>query len=248
MRNLDKQLQKWAASHEVSSEHEANLQAAIRRRLHTERRSELRRRLPTALRYGLTALAGAAASLLVVWLLKPGTPMEPKLAHQEVDPVMESITAQQLEGDRLLFTEMNRLFDGQLRWVVRSGGKVDITLADDREPGVGTDQPTLVRVTVVKRTGRGNWETCWGVDVLARGEEFVDIATADAGGRLKIWAYPLGDGKVAVDTDMVVDVPVRMTTLGNQVVDDGMPVQIGSGMEAGVEYRVYQTVKALKAG
>lgn len=260
MNELDKKLKNWASSHEASPDHLLKVKETIRRNVVRRSLSEggrgilawpakrSREAWATLSFWTFPRVAAmAAAALLFLWVgMQLGRSSPTPVARPDAaDDVLAAISSQQAEGDRVLFSEMNRLFAGQLRYVTRSGGNVDMTLESKPESSAIIGTPTLVRVTIVKRRDGGKWEPCWGVDVLARGEEFVDIAPEQGGGRLRIWAYPMDDGKVAVDLDMNINAPVQLSSTKSLVMDQGRPVQLISQSKDGVEYRVFQTVKAL---
>jgi hypothetical protein len=267
MNDLDNKLKSWASSHEPSAEHLKRLQTAIHSDLVRPDQIAARQRklaLPFDLsmpgranRRGepsfwslarIAAMAAAAVALLWIGTLLGPTvsgPETPSIISTPPADMLAAISSQQADGDRVLFTEMNRLFSGQLRWVTRSGGDVDMTLESRPEGLTISGSPTLVRVTIIKRKGLGNWEPFWGVDVLARGEEFVDMANEQGAGHLRIWAHPMEDGKVAMDTDVSLTLPIHVASTGNRVVEQGRPVEIAARSVDGIEYKVFQTVKVL---
>ena len=77
-------------------------------------------------------------------------------------------------------------------------------------------------------------------------QEVVEVVpNRKAGNRLALWVYPLADGKIAVDTSLSLDMPVRISSKTTAVVRQGQPSEFMSVRIGETEYRVFQTVETL---
>ncbi len=148
-------------------------------------------------------------------------------------------------GERL-FDEMNRLFDGNLRWVAESNGDIGMgveTMATQRDA-----VPALVRVTVLARRGDATtWSTAWQSDVVLRGQDLIEVApNAETPNKLALWVFPLEDGKIAIDTSISLALSGHLATQVSAVIAPGETTELAVVNDGGAEYRVYQTVVLLR--
>lgn len=160
---------------------------------------------------------------------------------------LAGISTAQAEAGGRFFGEMQRMFADHLRWVVQSNGDVGLGVEPIRggtEPG---SQPLLVRLTVVsKASGDKAWKPVWYTDVMLRGQEVVQVSpNAKSNNSLKLWAYPMADGKIAIDTDLSLFGPVQLTSSSVSVVSPGEPSEILVIRRGNTEFRVFQTVESL---
>jgi len=146
-----------------------------------------------------------------------------------------------------LFAETSRLFPNQLRWIVQSNG--DVALGVESEgTGQGSNAPAmLVRLVLVKRTaGETTWKQAWTTDVVMRGEDRVEISpNRKEHNKLTLWLYPLENGKVAVDTSIAIDQPLRVSGRLDTVIGIGEPAEVAAYNKGGDEYKLLQTVEPL---
>ena len=146
-----------------------------------------------------------------------------------------------------LFAETSRLFPNQLRWIVQSNG--DVALGVESEgTGQNSDTPAmLVRLVLVKRAaGETTWKQAWATDVVMRGEDRVEIAPNRKGhNKVTLWLYPVENGKVAVDTSIAIDQPLRVSGRLDTVIGIGEPAEVAAYNKGGDEYKLLQTVEPL---
>lgn len=148
----------------------------------------------------------------------------------------------------VLADAIQRLFAHEWRWVAQSDGNIEIeTVAPDTMPGHKAAQSILVRFVVMTRPrGEAGWRTTWETDVLMRSEDFLDFKPDPTlANRLQLWVYPLGDGKVAIDTGVDLESPIHVATHAQNLVSEGKPVEILALMTDAAEYRVMQEVVIL---
>lgn len=248
-RELDARLREWAAAQAPDRRGQEALAGRIcaeARRRGLDRYAEP---APPAvpvlarLRYaGLGALAAAAAILLVLrW---------PSVAPDAADPAaLAGISEAQLRAGGRLFEEVGRLFPDNLRWIAQAGSDVGIG-TETRAAVPATGEPLLVRVTILSRAaGEDRWTQSWASELILRGQDWVEVVPdRRADNALALWVYPLEDGKLALDTTVRVNLPVRLSARLSAVAEPGRPLEIAALREDGTEYRVFQVVSPLRKG
>jgi len=247
---LNNILKEWAAQNAPDDDHLRDLAAKIHRSA-VEDRVKSAEAVPahsSLLSRLLYASVGAVTALLLVAIV---TMYNNRPSVSAVDPARDAqlagLQAGDIETGRRLFGEMERLFSDELRWVAETNGDVNLGLESLHGPHGQKTHAAVVRLAVV---GRGNndrqWRTVWSSDVLLRGEEMVEVVPdRGAGSRLALWVYPLSDGKVAIDTDLALDVPVRLAARRSLVVDQKVTSQVASVRDGDIEYRLLQSVAML---
>jgi hypothetical protein len=105
----------------------------------------------------------------------------------------------------------------------------------------------LVRLVLVKRAaGETTWKQAWATDVVMRGEDRVEIAPNRKGhNKVTLWLYPVENGKVAVDTSIAIDQPLRVSGRLDTVIGIGEPAEVAAYNKGGDEYKLLQTVEPL---
>ena len=250
-KTLDKLLEAWATRHAIGEAHRRELADRIAEELPRHRLAALdesvarRARPPLGTRLAYAALGGAAALAIAlgVALLSPPRPAD---SGDAVASELASIPHSELEARARLFCEVERLFADELRWVADTDEAVRV----DVRPAVGGPAPDavplLIRVVVVERKPGGTWRKLLRADILTRSEELVQAAPDPTGDhRLVLWAYPLPDGNIAVDTSLRLNSLVRAGVDATNVVAPGEPIELLSLKVPEAEYRVFQVVKAL---
>jgi hypothetical protein len=195
---------------------------------------------------------GAAASLLTMagyfWLSHSTQPQIARPAGNP-DPLPPSfawLQKAQIDGKATLLFEMERVFAERIVWVAETDGQVKLGLTEAKQTSQPA-QPLAVRIVVVRRqTGLANDSPVWAVDLVSRGEQVVRVAPDNADdARLLVWAYPLPDGLIAVDTTLELRDPVTMKASASRLHENAIPSRIHSVHVDDVEYDVYQTVAFL---
>lgn len=165
-------------------------------------------------------------------------------------------------ADRL-FSEMQRLFPGQLNWIAESGSAVEVGLADlesgspametSRWSAEGKDAVVAVRWLVrIRAPGESDWKRVWRLRVLARPEEMVTFDVdarheASSGvSRISAWAMPLEDGKVAVDALIESQDWLGERLASNLIQSPGEAACLAKGVSPAGEYEVYQLVEMFR--
>ena len=251
---LDSILQDWAARQAPTEEHLLDLRSRITNEIsqgrylsHTEERSLAVIPLWSKLAY---AGLGAAVTLIIALLyFNSFLAVRAPSSGNGSASSFAAISKKQVEAGERVFREMERLFPNNLRWVSESNGDIGMGV-ESVQGGILKDSPRiLVRLTVVSRKeGEKLWKPIWKTDVLLRGEELVEVVpNREKDNRLALWVYPLADGKIAIDSNLALDVPIRLASRINAVVDPGEPAEIMSVRAEDTEYRVFQTVEVLSA-
>lgn len=170
-------------------------------------------------------------------------------ADRQAAAMLASIPAQKLASAQALFHETQQMFAKRVRWITETDKDVDVQV-EPTDSMPANSAPVFMRLTVVSRKKGGKvWTSIWNSDVLIRGEDQVQIAPdRQAGNHLTAWVYPLADGKVMVETNLKLDLPVRIGSSIRNVVEQGVPTEMASLNTEDSEYRVFQTVQVMKAG
>jgi hypothetical protein len=108
--------------------------------------------------------------------------------------------------------------------------------------------PVAVRLVVVRRHAADRTATpVWAVDLIAHSEQVVQLEPDSApDAHLRVWAYLLPDGRVAVDTELAWHGPLSVQSTSSGLQDNGVPAMVGITRHGDVEYEVYQTIVRLK--
>ena len=145
---------------------------------------------------------------------------------------------EQIRARRIVFGEMDRLFAGQLRWVATSGDNVQMGLGTGQS--IDTAPLTLVRLVVLRKAaGEQTWRQVWDTDIVARNEEYVEVApNAGLANHLTVWVYPNADGTLVVESSIQLRSPVAVDSSSSSIVRAGLPVEIMALKTDDAEYRV----------
>ncbi len=208
---FDKKLQDWGARTQPGAAHLRQLQERVmrdtRETLHAQHDpsemhvQEHNLRRPTVL--GWTSL-GVAASALILGVSLWSTMQE----NNEMRSVEQDKTiavpfdAEQIAARQIIFSELDALFAGTLRWV---------TLQDDAfsfdfntEPVRKQDAPVALRTVVSKRSPETHeWIPLFHADILLPTDEYVSLEKPDLPhSQLGLWVHRLPDGNYIVQTDI----------------------------------------------
>ncbi len=210
----------------------------------------------------LSITAAAAAIFVACWLIfsrgKNGEvaqpePIDPGVAErpETLPPEFAWLEKSQLAEKAVLLQEMERLFDHRLQWIAETDGRVLLEV-QDRGPGGGEEHsnvPMAARVVVVRwNEQRPRWTPVWAVDVLVRQDQVVrlslDRAGAPHGTELSLWAYPVDERTIAVDSNLSLS-RLALESSFNGIQQSGVPVAMHSIRQGDTQYRVFQTVVRL---
>jgi hypothetical protein len=193
-----------------------------------------------------SAVVGAVACLLVIVVInRIGGSGGASSSSEHSDPSV--ISHCRIATGVKLFEEMDRLFNGNLRWVAESNGEMGIGVEEEREQ-LDTP-PALVRLTVMARSvGASEWREVWQSDVMVREQDLVEVSPGHSSDTVSLWVFPLEDGNISIDTTVAINTPIQIQASESTVATPGMPIQVASVTEQGTEYRVYQTVVLLEQG
>ncbi|MBU1692357.1 MAG: hypothetical protein KJ726_03625 [Verrucomicrobia bacterium] len=154
----------------------------------------------------------------------------------------------ELATQRVLFEESESLFAQHLKWIVQSGNSVHLEIqpepASVREPA----GPMMIRFVVVRKMASGKkWENVWQTDVLVRGQEWVQFRVGPGPkDEIRLWFHQNSDGTYVMESGLALTAPVRLAAESEAILRVGQPREITRTRTAGVEYRLYQTLEALK--
>ncbi|HLQ44336.1 MAG TPA: hypothetical protein VK137_06385 [Planctomycetaceae bacterium] len=192
------------------------------------------------------AIAAVAASLLAAVIVLRERPHSESLASDPLSLPTESLSARQM-----LFVELDRLFDGQWRWLGEVNGRAH--LQTDDSPSSAHDESSdglAVRLTVVqRRRGEANWHVVWEASVLARSEEWVRLPAELTGDNaVSVWAYSLPDGSTLVESDVALTAPVPVHLSEQHVFGASLrPARLWSARRSNGEFQLIQSIARLEA-
>ena len=247
--SVDSKLREWAARRQASQAHLDSLATrtvteAARRRFVAIEPMPAGSQFLARLGYALTG--AIVAGLVIVFGLQRGAP---GLAGDEAGGALRQAvpTPGQISTIARLYAETVRLFPRRLRWIAQSNGDMGLGVEATEESWIADAPPMLVRLVIVSRTGRDTaWRPVWSTDVVLRGEDMAEIApNRNAANKVALWVYPLQNGKVAVDTAVELDKPLRFASRQSAVVTAGQPTPVATVRLGDVEYRLIQTVERM---
>lgn len=247
-------LREWAARQAPTADQMKQLATRITRAVHQEpspaRNTEHSRiiLLPVWGRFAYTALGAAAAVVLLLGIFRlnlrePATGEGDALAADGND-LSEKVAQEKLT----LFREVNAMFGQRVRGVVEAGNNMVIDVAGDRTAEQLNAAPIIVVQIqmMTRRTGSAKWTPVWSTDIMARGEELVEKSSdSKDGNKILVWAYPLEDGTIAVDSTLDMIAPLKVKWTGNNVLTPGKSVRVQSATTDSQEYQILQTARIL---
>jgi len=249
---LDKVLRDWASRGAAEQERLDRLATDICGALRREGPSRATEApLPQRSRsvWGKLAYAGmgAIAALVVAAVLWSALAIDTERHNGNGVGATVMLSAPEVRTNARLFQETELLFPTSLQWVTNTDREFQVGLASPGQVADVSARPVLVRVVIVaRRTGGSAWRKVWGVDVVVRAEELIEVTPDSASGnRIALWAYPLADGMIAVDSKLTFRTPVSATCTTSDVLTPGRPSQVLSLKANGAEYRVFQMVVLL---
>ncbi|MDA3798434.1 MAG: hypothetical protein PF692_05060 [Kiritimatiellae bacterium] len=235
---LDKMLKDWAINKSPDSDHLHDLSLKINEKISSNSNLNVGNivvRKVLFLQKLLYAGIGAVAAIFIMLLVNAGDTVP--------SPVDSSYG--QIVNSGKLFSCMQELFPDNLRWITESAGKINLGL--ETHNNVSSSAPLLIRISIVSRErGSKVWKPEWSSDITLRGEELIEIApTRDDADIITLWVYSLNDGKLAVDTSIKLDTPVRFAVENTNIIKPGESTVLLSLTEEDVEYKVLQTITRL---
>lgn len=135
-------------------------------------------------------------------------------SDRSLDSAFAALPANDVAGRQLLFRELDRMFDGQWRWLGEVNGRVHVqteeSSVDPANSSSAENSGVAVRLTIVRRRpGDTDWNVVWEASVLARSEEWVRLPSELLGdSEVSLWAYSLPDGSVLVQSDVALTGPI----------------------------------------
>ncbi len=242
---LDNTLKTWADGHGATEEHLTSLTTRITTEATRAQYQAAETSTPILHRFGYAALGMAATLLIGILCLHSGIL---GYSRDDTGQCLARISSDDANAIRSLYAETDHMFAEKLRWIAESNGNMGIGVESVLGGQANDSVPLLVRLTVVSRAaGESEWKREWNADVLLRGQEVAEIApNPNTPNKLTLWAYPLEDGRVAIDTGFSLVAPVELASHSSAVASEGAPLELLSMKTGDVEYRVFQTVQSLK--
>lgn len=243
---LDKVLREWAA--------EAAPDPTARHRLQARIREGLRETaVPRAVREGASPRTSQGA--LTAWRLATTTAVVAVVAGlalflagppapRQAGPCV-GVGQEGMAGDSLvLFEEVSRLFEDQLRWAVETGSGLHLNMDADALGEGGGGAPWLVDIVVLREDeASGAWHPLWQARALTGAEEWVHCAAnGDSSSQLLLWIHRLPDGNMAVETTLALSRSKLSGTFGGVLVP-GEAKAVATFRRDGRLYRVRQRVR-----
>lgn len=218
------------------------------RKLRVSTYDRLHRRLRVAVLAGFAA--GAAATLVTMHLLSRETvhPLRPSAMDAWKALLVEErgLFADRRPAMARVFTETERLFGPNLRWIAQSEHTMELGVSDTAAPGT----PLMVRITLVARHhGSTSWQRIWGTEVVARTDDLLELPPPGTPhGALAVWMHPLGGCAALVENRLALRSPVGMEAESSEVLRFGATRSVRQFRHAGIEYRLLQTVAPIGGG
>jgi len=247
-------LKDWATRQAPSADHMEQLTARIIRATHQEpapARGTGRARilmLPVWGRFAYTALGAAAAVVITLGIFHLDSRNTSRGDGDVIVAEAGGLSEAAAQEKLTLFREMNAMFGQRVRGVVEAGNNVVIDVAGDRT----AEQLNAVPIIVVqmkmmtRQTGSTKWTPVWSADIMTRGEELVEKSSdASDGNKMLVWAYPLEDGSIAVDSTLDMIAPLKVKWTGSSVLTPGKSVRVQSATTGSQEYQILQTARVL---
>lgn len=192
-------------------------------------------------RWALGGAAVAVAAMLVLYAIIAPSRRATADANDNSSPLARLSDAE-LRRSAALFRRMEEVFGDRIRWIDDDGGDVQLGIASDDG---SASAPLLVRVVVLSRAaGSREWTLAWKRTLVTRCEERVDLAF-DARSRMSIWAYPAGDGRIALDASLALAAPVPISSLCSELLNANAPKCVLEMKTGDVEYQVVEIVQDL---
>ena len=250
---LDDRLKQWATRHEPLPGHLEALAARVTveaaRRRHAKATMTTSAWMPFLGRLGYALTGAVVAGVVFAFFVHQGVRQRGQ-SDSALTARMARPTADQMSTMSRLFAETARLFPKRLRWIAQSNGDMGLGVEATDQDWTYDAPPMLVRLVMVSRTGNETtWRQVWSTDVVLHGEDLAEITpNRNSANKLTLWVYPLQDGKVAVDTGVELDKPLKLASRLNTVVKDGEPAEVTTVRRGDTEYRLFQTVEPLNGG
>lgn len=201
---MNQRLQQWAKRKMPDHEYLQSLEMRIRRNtrecLHTQSLGEgLEENTSWSLRVlGAKKLAFVSIILLVGVLVGVvGSRMFAPVAGSSL-----SFSSEQIAARKLLYSELNTLFQGAVRWASVTDEGLQFDLAPS--PIQTEENPVALRTVIARRSDDGaSWIPVWQSDVMVTPNEYVSVPTqyenVDSVG---LWVHRLPDGAYVVEADL----------------------------------------------
>jgi hypothetical protein len=197
--------------------------------------------------------AGAAAAMLLAWLLsfahRTPAPLVAREETGELLPPVVGLPKAQLIAKARLLAAAEELFNGRLAWMAEEGRDVQLGLTDAATLSQAAPPIVFRLVILARKSDTKNWRPIWQADLVTRDEQLVELTPGKSDkSQLRLWAYALPDGQIAVDSDLLFTGAIPIHSASSGVQQGGVPRQVFSLQNDDGEYRVFQTVDFLRKG
>src|SRR5690606_14318211 len=119
----------------------------------------------------LGAAAAALVAFAVGWLIPDARDAS---ATADLPPQFTWLQDGHLREKSQLLSEMDAVFDRQVAWLLETGARVKIGVAERAR--ASSAKAVAVRIVVQRRRpGESDWSLLWAADVVARNEEVVRL-------------------------------------------------------------------------
>ena len=247
-------LKDWSVHQAPTAERMEQLTTQITRAVHQEpspARGTERARfilLPVWGRFAYAALGAAAAVVLLLGIfrfdLRGTAGSEGDVFAADGNGLTDKVAQEKLT----LFREVNAMFGQRVRGVVEAGNNMMIDVAGDRTEAQLNAAPIIVvqMKMVTRQAGSTKWTPVWSTDIITRGEELVEKSSdSKDGNKMLVWAYPLEDGTIAVDSTLDMIAPLKVKWTGSSVLTPGKSVRVQSATAGSQEYQILQSARVL---
>lgn len=247
-------LKEWAARRTPSPVQLEQLTTEITRAVHREPVPALNPErgrillLPVWGRFAYAALGAAAALVLLLGIFRYNPWGAAGGGGDMLAAEGNGLTDKVVQEKLTLFREVNAMFGQRVRGVVEAGDNMTIDVAGDRSAEQLNAAPLIViqMKMMTRQVGGSKWTPVWSTDVMTRGEELVEKSSdAKDGNKMLVWAYPLEDGTIAVDSTLDLIAPLKVKWTGSSVLTPGKSIRVQSATTGSQEYQILQSARVL---
>lgn len=198
--------------------------------------------------FGLGRHWGKQESLEMVSNQPPGDlNLKDRSASLIFDPA--SMRPLQTQQRRRILDEFQGVFDRQIAWIADVDGELKVGLAPTGQNKSAPDHRYLaIRLTLLSSTpSQTGWEVEQSYEVLASTEELLQVPlSTDDDSKLTVWAYPVEDGLVSIETKCHLAGAYSQQVDASHLQTFGQHNRIHTFEKDGIEYRLYQTAVLLE--
>lgn len=241
---LNIMLRQWADNKSIDDKHLLKLSTEINEKI-TNNNYIITETIvtPKVLLFHKLSYAGLGAIAAIFIML-----LSLNIRDKAVTSPLGAISLDQVVASKKLFEGMKELFPQNLHWVAESSEGVTLGIKTPPSDMPDSSEPMHIIISVVSRQNNSkNWQPVWNANIIFRGGKLAEILpTHDSANKVDLWVYTLNDGKLAVDTNIKLDIPVRFAVKNSTIMEPGIAAELITLREENIEYKVFQTITPLE--